>query len=104
MGHKCSRTPSGDLAMAFLDNAASTADLGTLIVIGLWARCDGGPDSTLYGEDSHALISAAIAKTYKDRALESALNGGYVRDGVGCDYGFYDIFAEAGYSFRTTTA
>ena len=28
----------------------ASADIGTLLVLGLWGRCDGGADTRLYGQ------------------------------------------------------
>lgn len=102
-------SPSGELAQGFLENARSSADCGTLIVLGLWGRCDGRADTTLYGMDSHALVAGAIRSSSADggdKVLVSALEDGYKRDGVCADYTFYDTYKDAGYSFRTncTTA
>eukprot|EP00440_Ansanella_granifera_P021553 gb/GFBE01023394.1/.p1 GENE.gb/GFBE01023394.1/~~gb/GFBE01023394.1/.p1 ORF type:complete len:645 (+),score=36.21 gb/GFBE01023394.1/:1-1935(+) len=101
-----SRSPSGDLAFGFLENAKATADFGTLVVLGLWGRCDGGIDPRLYGQDSHELVAEAIATPCAERgsALEDALPGGYVRGGVKADYGFYGTYEAVGYNFRTNCA
>eukprot|EP00930_Biecheleria_cincta_P098225 TRINITY_DN898_c0_g4_i1.p1 TRINITY_DN898_c0_g4~~TRINITY_DN898_c0_g4_i1.p1 ORF type:complete len:812 (+),score=112.26 TRINITY_DN898_c0_g4_i1:146-2437(+) len=94
-------TPSGQLATSFLQNAQETADFGTLLVLGLWGRCDGGADTRLYGQDSHELIAAAIDRPCGRCRLQDALRYGYERAGVKADYGFYRPFEEQGYSFRT---
>jgi len=96
---------SGQLASAFLVNACKTADTNTLIVLGLWGRCDGRYDSTLYGHDTHSLVAAAVETSWEQgstHVLEDALQGGFARDGVFADYGFYDVYSkQAGYYFRT---
>lgn len=96
-------TPSGALASAFLENARTSADPGTLLVLGLWGRCDGGADPRLYGLDSHALVAARIASSQEadGNALEDALEVGFEREGVRGDYSFYGQYEELGYSFRT---
>ncbi|CAE7744426.1 VAP [Symbiodinium pilosum] len=91
---------SGELAFRFLMNAKASADVGTLLVLGLWGRCDGGADTRLYGQDCHELVASALAQDGA-RSLEDALPDGYSRFGVHADYGFYSDFEKAGYSFRT---
>eukprot|EP00439_Symbiodinium_sp_Y106_P039685 s4759_g4.t2 len=91
---------SGELAFGFLMNARASADIGTLLVLGLWGRCDGGADPRLYGQDCHELVAAALTRD-GERCLEDALPGGYLRSGVCADYGFYHAYEQEGYSFRT---
>ncbi|CAE7587994.1 SIS8 [Symbiodinium sp. CCMP2456] len=91
---------SGELAFGFLMNARASADIGTLLVLGLWGRCDGGADARLYGQDCHELVAAALTRDGA-RCLEDALPGGYSRSGVYADYGFYHAYEQEGYSFRT---
>merc|ERR1712217_280888 len=89
-------------------NACASADLNTLIVIGLWGRCDGRSDRNLYGNDSHSLVAAAVEASWQSgssNVLEDALPDGFLRDGIYADYGFYEMYAEkAGYLFRTNCA
>lgn len=96
-------TPSGVLASTFLDNARLSADPGTLLVLGLWGRCDGGADARLYGLDPHALVADRIAfsKTAEGHELQDALEAGFERSGCRADYSFYEIYEDGGYSFRT---
>eukprot|EP00931_Biecheleriopsis_adriatica_P006965 TRINITY_DN108307_c0_g1_i1.p1 TRINITY_DN108307_c0_g1~~TRINITY_DN108307_c0_g1_i1.p1 ORF type:complete len:676 (+),score=126.59 TRINITY_DN108307_c0_g1_i1:23-2050(+) len=96
------RTPSGDLAFAFLQNVRESADHGTLVVLGLWGRCDGGADTRLYGQDAHELVAEALATPCTSgNNLVDALLEGYPRNGVYADYGFYTAYEGSGYCFRT---
>ena len=40
--------------MAFFPRGQATCDPGTLLIVGLWGRCDGQPDRRLYGQVSSA--------------------------------------------------
>lgn len=97
-------SPSGDLASKFLQNALATADGGTLLVLGLWSRCDGRPDAMLYGQDAHSLVSASVDASWKaghNNVLTDALENGFRREGVHADYSLYESYVNEGYSFRT---
>jgi hypothetical protein len=97
-------TPSGALASAFLENARRSADPGTLLVLGLWGRCDGGVDPRLYGLDAHALVAAKIAASKElegGNTFEDALEIGYEREGARADYSYYHTYEQYGYTFRT---
>eukprot|EP00434_Breviolum_minutum_P005143 symbB.v1.2.004535.t1/scaffold256.1/size249868/6 len=103
---------NGDLVTDFLKNAQATSDVGTLLVLGLWGRCDGLADRRLYGQDSHELVATALAEcdepaeptaAVNGRRLEDALTAGFLRSGIHADYSFYKPYNEEGYAFRSSS-
>eukprot|EP00435_Cladocopium_sp_Y103_P029006 s1120_g7.t1 len=109
---------NGELILDFLKNAQATCDPGTLLIVGLWGRCDGLADRRLYGQDAHELIASALsasAAAAADLQLEDALSDGFLRSGVHADYNFYKryteetwtvvwaLFTKEGYAFRSSS-
>lgn len=103
---------SGELAGAFLRAVASSADPGTLVVLGLLVRGDGRACARLYGSDPHAVVAGAVAASRLPGAagapLEDALaargDSTVERLGILADRGFYGPYEKAGYQFTPAWA